>query len=577
VPQSLDREIRTLESIYWSERDPEGLAFAPLAEAHLRRGQVREALDLLTDGMSRHPDYATGHVIATRLYFGQGMNEEAELAARRVLRLDPDNLVGLSVMASVLDARGESDAAAELKEQLLAVDPESDEARSLGLSAPTGTVGEELEADSPAGPELDDALASLGLSEPGADLEVVTYDLDGVTHGMDAAPDDLEALREEENGEAGGAASELALRAPEAEADPAPEEVMDLGALAPDPAPEEVMDLGALAPDPEPEQVMDLGALAPDPEPKQVMDLAALAPDGEPEQVMDLAALAPNPEPEEIVDLGALAPDPEPEQVMDLAALAPDAEPEEIVDLGALAPDPEPEEVMDLAALAPDPDLEEVMDLAALAPDPDLELDDSSTHESEDDVEPVELNDLAPDEVDSGAQATDAAADLATWSEQSRHMDEQSRHMERNEPVYTRTLAELYVKQGFVDKALGVYRHLLDADPGAAGIRARIDELESGAAAASVAHPPARQAPPPLPDLADDEDWPGDGPESHGFGGDEEVETLARDLAESGDSGHEVSTPFAWNEDEEADPAEPGSGIGDYFDRLLAWEDSRDS
>jgi hypothetical protein len=206
------------------------------------------------------------------------------------------------------------------------------------------------------------------------------------------------------------------------------------------------------------------------------------------------------------------------------------------MDLASLAPDPEPEvEVMDLASLAPDPEPEpevEVMDLASLAPDPEAEED---------------------------------------------------ANMERSEPVYTRTLAELYLKQGFADKALGVYRHLLRAQPDDLDISARIADLESGRVGAEPMHARARPAPPALPRPAFDEEIEPDGTASGRRAteiarrGEEEVETLARDLAESGEGRHEVDTPFAWTEEEEesfaSDEEDADSGIGGYFDRLLAWED----
>ena len=266
------------------------------------------------------------------------------------------------------------------------------------------------------------------------------------------------------------------------------------------------MDLGALAPDPEPEpevETMDLGALAPDPEAEpevEAMDLGALAPDPEPEPEVETTDLA-----METMDLSALAPDLEPEpevEAMDLAALAPDSGPE---------PEPEPEvETMDLGALAPDPVPEpevEMMDLGALAPDPVVNLEDASPDAEEDS------------------------------------------EMER--PVHTRTLAELYVKQGFTDRALDVLKQLLAAEPGAADIEARIAELEQGGSGEALegGEPPTH-----LPE-------------------EEEVETLARDLADAGNGVHEVDTPFAWDEEEAASKGDGDPGeIGGYFDDLLSWE-----
>jgi tetratricopeptide (TPR) repeat protein len=291
VSEPLDHEIRTLQSVFWSDRDPAGLAFAPLADAFLRQGDVREALDLLTDGMSRHPQYATGHVVAARLYFEQGMHSEAELAARRVLDLDSGNIIALWTLSTVLYERGDTEEARRFRSTLVELDPDAGEARMLS----------------------------------------------------------------------------------------------------------------------------------------------------------------------------------------DVAAVMGDAE--------FPPPDPEPEE--ELA----------VMDLGALAPDPEAPVED----------------------------------------------------LDRSEPVYTRTLGELYVRQGFVGQALNVFRKLLELEPEAEDIRGRIVALEGGA--------------------------PSD---EGGAESDEEVETLARDLAQSGEGEHDVRTPFAWAQEESAalepDPEPDGPEIGAYFDSLLSWD-----
>ena len=104
MSDSIDQEIRTLQELRWSSRDPEGLAFAPLADALSRKGDVLTAIEILRDGMSRNPDFATGHVIAAEVFSAQGMMAEAESAARRSLDLDPDNIVALAILDRI---RGE--------------------------------------------------------------------------------------------------------------------------------------------------------------------------------------------------------------------------------------------------------------------------------------------------------------------------------------------------------------------------------------------------------------------------------------------------------------------------------------
>jgi hypothetical protein len=517
VSESLEQEIRTLRSLFWSERDPEGRAFAPLADAYLRAGETKEALELLTDGISRHPDFTSGHVVAARLYLGQGMLGEAELSARQVLDLDGDNVLALESLVSVLEAGGDAEEARRIGSRLAELDP--DRVGSASSSAEPGVVP-------PVGPPVSE--------DPAEDLRIdiagiETFDLGGGSsnagpYALDVGPNaDDEAVPE------AGWATESDLA--------------DLDGIRVAQTPE--------LPDSEPElEVMSLDALAPDAEPEpelEVMSLDDLAPDAEPEpeiEVMSLDALAPDAEPEpelEVMSLDALAPDAEPEpelEVMSLDDLAPDLEPEpelEVMSLDALAPDAEPEpelEVMSVDALAPDPE-PEVMSVDALAPD------------AEPDV--VNLDELAP--------AAPAAKEPAA-------------------PVQTRTLAELYVKQGFVDKALDVLRQLHAKHPGADDIARRIDELERGAQELARASLHVPSTPEDLDDeVGSDEDLDGadDG---------DEMEALARDMAE-GSAEHEVDTPFAWTESDAADEPgtaeEDGPRIGDYFDGLLAWEERDES
>lgn len=55
------------------------------------------------------------------------------------------------------------------------------------------------------------------------------------------------------------------------------------------------------------------------------------------------------------------------------------------------------------------------------------------------------------------------------------------------DPLMTGTLAELYVSQGFTDKAAGIYRDILATEPGNAAAAARLTELEAQMLAAGSA------------------------------------------------------------------------------------------
>jgi tetratricopeptide (TPR) repeat protein len=277
VSESLEQEIRTLRSLFWSERDPEGRAFAPLADAYLRAGETKEALELLTDGISRHPDFTSGHVVAARLYLGQGMLGEAELSARQVLDLDRDNVLALESLVSVLEAGGDAEEAGRIGSRLAELDPDrvgstSSSAEPGGVPPVVSPVSEDPAEDSRIDIAGIDTFDLGGSSNAGAYASDVGWNADDevLTKAGWATESDLANL----DGIRVAPTPELAESEPELE-------VMSLDDLAPDPEPEpelEVMSLEALAPDSEPElEVMSLDDLAPDPEP-DVVSLDQLAP-----------------------------------------------------------------------------------------------------------------------------------------------------------------------------------------------------------------------------------------------------------------------------------------------------------
>lgn len=145
--------------------------------------------------------------------------------------------------------------------------------------------------------------------------------------------------------------------------------------------------------------------------------------------------------------------------------------------------------------------------------------------------------------------------------------------MSTNEPIYTRTLAELYIKQGFDEKALEVYRFLQRHEADAEDLRMRIEALEAGSRALDSQD--ALDSGGAADEQLDAEEL--DAEEE------EEVETLARDLAQSGHEEPRADSPFAWNEDAGdggAELSKDGDGesdIGSYFDGLLGWEEGTGS
>ncbi len=174
---SLEARIKKLQEFYWSDADPDGRGFVSLADAYRRNGDPIEALRILRDGCRRHPEMASGHVVAGWTHAGEGDAAETEGAFRAALEVDPQNVAALKGLADVLSEAGENEAALSLLLTLRSLNPPNEEleGRIQHLQALAERLGEgEDELETEAAPEPE------GL-EPGPvweDPESAAEDLD---------------------------------------------------------------------------------------------------------------------------------------------------------------------------------------------------------------------------------------------------------------------------------------------------------------------------------------------------------------------------------------------------------------
>lgn len=159
MPESLQEEIRILCESFWSERDPEGRAFAPLADVYLRSGEVEKAEQLVREGLERHPDFATGHLVAARIARARGDVAQTREHAERVLALDAGNALARIERAAASVREGDDSAAvADLRSAIRvapggvealpglvasAAAPELDELTGTAVAQHTGETGGE--------------------------------------------------------------------------------------------------------------------------------------------------------------------------------------------------------------------------------------------------------------------------------------------------------------------------------------------------------------------------------------------------------------------------------------------------
>ncbi len=122
--------IRELDKLQrrWQE-NPLGLTFAPLAEAYRKEGMTADALELLTIGLTQHPNYVPAHIVRGRCFLDARDDRSAEQAFLRVAELDPENVIALKALADIDERSGRFAEATTRLERLLDVDRANDEAR----------------------------------------------------------------------------------------------------------------------------------------------------------------------------------------------------------------------------------------------------------------------------------------------------------------------------------------------------------------------------------------------------------------------------------------------------------------
>ncbi len=216
-------EIAKLEALF--SENPDGRVFTHLAEAYRRAGDPERARVLLETGLARHADYASAHVVHGRVLLDLGLEAEAEAAFRRVLGLDPENLVALRALGDLARRAGRAAEALGYYEQLLLRDPSSEELEAI--------IGELRETAAPQPAEAGDpGQADEGQPDAGGDAGAA----EGAEPGIGAAAGVVEAAYGAEE-PAGPEAEEPAALGPQEPAGSGTEEPAALEPQEP-PAPE---------------------------------------------------------------------------------------------------------------------------------------------------------------------------------------------------------------------------------------------------------------------------------------------------------------------------------------------------
>jgi tetratricopeptide (TPR) repeat protein len=552
-------EIAKLEALYAA--NPEGRVFTHLAEAFRKAGRLERAREILDDGLVRHGDYPSAHVVLGRVLLDAQDPDGAAHAFRRVLEMDRHNLIALRALGELAKNAGRPAEALHYYQELALVDPGNDEltriagellveAERAGDEAPVGHAWSAGPVETAFGASPDPAMEA-GLGEavepeqrPVETEEPVPEELTGLerTHSPQETERPGDSVELESSASSAGFAEfeeNLDSEADGVEVDEPPEpgdeedvtygltnslEVEGITALMSpgtetSKAAEPELD-GPLAGARDVEVHEDIGPVDPtDWVPQERWDRFAQAavdesgPDSEPgsEPSGEPAGDSDGIEEVEFADDA-------PEMAARADALPPaDFDAEEIDPAEVGAGD-------EAGSIEPD-DATAGIDVVS------LEIDIVETVQLED-------ADLTPEE----AEAI-VAENLPAW------VEEEPQPWGSTGEVVTETMAEVYASQGLTERAVEIYRQLRRLLPDDHRIEARLLELED-----VLAMPTGGEAE--EPDVQDREAWL-EKVESAWTGGDGAV-------------GADDETMYGWpsRREDEAPDARP---IGAYFRAVLAW------
>lgn len=407
--------------------------FAPLANEFRKTGDAEQAVMICEEFLPQQPGHMSGHIVYGQALFDLGRLDEARTVFETALTLDPENLIALRHLGDIARAHGDPESARHWYQRVLDADPRNEEVQTLiGEMDASGT------AASPAAPSV------------------------GIADSISAAHLDL----------------------PPVELAPAPVELAAPLDLAPPPLPQPAQPTHASLLDLDVVEEQVIAAPTSPPEPPAVSEppFESISLEGlEPTSAGASAAEAPrHAEGFEPMEFSASHGAPtSPDGIADRLESSEFSAPS-----GPIAPLPGLEEsavgafeARPAASPPPLPDLEPMPELAAEpAEQPPVDIPPEVIAAEAELIEAREELPAAPAEI---PERSAPVAQAAVQPPAPQSMSSEPPRVTPSQPFVTETMAELYVKQGFREQALDVYKLLLAASPDSQRLRDRVAELQT--------------------------------------------------------------------------------------------------
>lgn len=112
-------------------KDPNSQAFAPLADAYLEMGMLKEAESLARNGVKRHPQLAGGYVVLGKILRAQENFVDAITALRKAIEIAPTNILAQQTLGEIYFEEREAKEALKCFKMVLFLNPNAQRARKI--------------------------------------------------------------------------------------------------------------------------------------------------------------------------------------------------------------------------------------------------------------------------------------------------------------------------------------------------------------------------------------------------------------------------------------------------------------